>query len=291
MVIRMWLVGSFWFGDTVWRLPTWSGNGCVFVRHKVIIWFKTVGAPPTTSSFSTHHLDWAKATARQDEKHFLLDLVSLILEDWRQCIHHAVVNSHHNRVVAWCIIRPFMYTHPIRPLLLSTRYKCDLKSFCITRTDVHVPCTICTNTAMARRIDLLRNTGECVFDIIRPQIFFYEITDLITSAMAKAMFSSLSVARVVCLSVCLLAILRNNDWTDFHEICRVGGTWYKEQLESFSGYSIKPFEHRIFSHFFGGIHASKQHYRNNGWTDFHEIFRKGQTWHKEQYGTFSGCCS
>ena len=33
---------------------------------------------------------------------------------------------------------------------------------------------------------------------------------------------------LVCLSVCLLATLRKNGWSDFHEIFRVGVTWYKE---------------------------------------------------------------
>ena len=43
----------------------------------------------------------------------------------------------------------------------------------------------------------------------------------------------------VCLSVCLSASnITENGWTDFHEIFRVGGTWYKEQLGTFSGYSI-----------------------------------------------------
>ena len=60
----------------------------------------------------------------------------------------------------------------------------------------------------------------------------------------------------VCVSVCLLATLRKNSGTDFHEICRVGGTWYKEQLGTFSRCSMQPLEHRIFSHFFGAIHAS-----------------------------------
>ena len=42
----------------------------------------------------------------------------------------------------------------------------------------------------------------------------------------------------ICLSVCLLTTLRKNCWTDFHESFRVGGTWYKEQLGTFSGCSI-----------------------------------------------------
>ena len=42
----------------------------------------------------------------------------------------------------------------------------------------------------------------------------------------------------VCLSICLLATSRKNGWTDFYEVFRVGGTWYMEQLGTFSGYSI-----------------------------------------------------
>ena len=43
---------------------------------------------------------------------------------------------------------------------------------------------------------------------------------------------------LVCSSVCLLATLRKNGWTDFHEIFRVCGTWYKEQFGTFSRCSI-----------------------------------------------------
>ena len=96
---------------------------------------------------------------------------------------------------------------------------------------------------------------------IRIFVQYWGFCSQITSAMAKVMFSPLSVARVclfVCLSVCLLATLRKNGWMDFHEIIRIGGTWYKEQL-GYSWYSIQPLEHRTFSHFFGEIHDSKQH--------------------------------
>ena len=71
-----------------------------------------------------------------------------------------------------------------------------------------------------------------------------------TSAMAKVRFSSLSVALSVCLSVCLLATLRENDWTDFHEFFSVGGTWYKDQLGTFSGCSIQPMNTGILFHLF-----------------------------------------
>ena len=40
---------------------------------------------------------------------------------------------------------------------------------------------------------------------------------IITPAMAKVMFSSLSVALFVGRSACLLATLRENGWADFHD--------------------------------------------------------------------------
>ena len=93
----------------------------------------------------------------------------------------------------------------------------------------------------------------------------------VTSAMAKVMFSSLSLGLSVCLSVCL----------------RVDGTWYKEQLET--GCSIWPLEHRIFFPLFLRNPCLLAALQKNGWTDFHEIFRKGRTWHKEQAGIVPGC--
>ena len=96
------------------------------------------------------------------------------------------------------------------------------------------------------------------------------------------MFSSLSVG--FCLSVCLL---RTNGYTDFNEIFRGGGTWYKEQLGKFSGCSIKPLEHRDFFFTFSeeSMPFSSIAEKNSG-TDFHGIFRKGRTWHKEQSDSF-----
>ena len=67
--------------------------------------------------------------------------------------------------------------------------------------------------------------------------------------MAKVMFSSLSVALSVCLSACLLATLRKNGWTDFHEICRVCGTWYKEQWEHFQDVPVHPLNTDFFPTF------------------------------------------
>ena len=43
--------------------------------HSDVVGASPVGAAPTTASFSTQHLasmDWAKTTARQDEKHLSL---------------------------------------------------------------------------------------------------------------------------------------------------------------------------------------------------------------------------
>ena len=59
--------------------------GNKIVDHSDVVGAAPVGAAPTTSSFSTLHLaslDWAKATARRDEKHLFVfgDSVRLILE-------------------------------------------------------------------------------------------------------------------------------------------------------------------------------------------------------------------
>ena len=47
--------------------------GNKIVDHSDVVGASPVGAAPTTSSFSTEHLaslDWAKTTARRDEKQF-----------------------------------------------------------------------------------------------------------------------------------------------------------------------------------------------------------------------------
>ena len=47
------------------------------VDHSDVVGASPVGAAPTTSSFSTQHLaslDWAKTTARRDEKHLSLGI-------------------------------------------------------------------------------------------------------------------------------------------------------------------------------------------------------------------------
>ena len=93
----------------------------------------------------------------------------------------------------------------------------------------------------------------------------------------------------VCLSVCLLATLRKKGWTDFHEIFRVGGTWYKLIIRNI----VRIFYWTAWTQeFFPTLRRNPclvAALQENSWTDFHEIFRKGRTWHMEQFGTFSGC--
>ena len=51
--------------------------GDEIVDHSDVVGASSVGAAPTTSSFSTQHLasmDWAKTTARRDEKYLCLGI-------------------------------------------------------------------------------------------------------------------------------------------------------------------------------------------------------------------------
>ena len=61
--------------------------GNTIVDHSDVVGASPVGAAPTTSSLSTQHMasvDWAKATARRNEKHLSLGIrMRLILEVWR----------------------------------------------------------------------------------------------------------------------------------------------------------------------------------------------------------------
>ena len=103
---------------------------------------------------------------------------------------------------------------------------------------------------------------------------------------AMVMFSSF----LVCLFLSLLTTLRKNAWTDFHEICRESGTWYKAQSKKCSGCSILPLEHRKTFPTFSEKSVSVS-IRAIGLTDFYENLSKDWKWDKEQSGTFSGCCS
>ena len=52
--------------------------GDKIVDNSDVVGASSVGAAPTTSSFSTIHLtsmDWAKTTARRDEKHLSFELL------------------------------------------------------------------------------------------------------------------------------------------------------------------------------------------------------------------------
>ena len=78
--------------------------GNKIVDHADVVGASPVGSAPTTSSFSSEHMasmDWAKTTARLDEKTFGFgDLVCLILEVWwysaagSACLWNKTVNWH-----------------------------------------------------------------------------------------------------------------------------------------------------------------------------------------------------
>ena len=53
--------------------------GNKIIDHSDVVGASVVGAAPTTSSFSTS-MNWAKTTARQEEKHLILYVVCFILE-------------------------------------------------------------------------------------------------------------------------------------------------------------------------------------------------------------------
>ena len=57
--------------------------GNKIIDHSDVVWASPVGAAPTTSSFSTQHLaslDWAKTTARRDEKQLSLGIWCVLYE-------------------------------------------------------------------------------------------------------------------------------------------------------------------------------------------------------------------
>ena len=74
-----------------------SNIGRIFVGNKIadlsdVVEASPVGAVPTTSSFSTQHLasmDWAKTTARRDEKQLSIEIWCIILEVLRYIYQYA----------------------------------------------------------------------------------------------------------------------------------------------------------------------------------------------------------
>ena len=110
--------------------------------------------------------------------------------------------------------------------------------------------------------------------------------NLFTSAMAKVMFSLLSVALSVRLSVSNITEKRLNGFS-----WNLQGRWdFIEEtiVNIFNMFHLTPWTQDFFPLFRSNpcLLAALQ---KNGWTDFHEILRNRRTWHREQSGIFSGC--
>ena len=102
----------------------------------------------------------------------------------------------------------------------------------------------------------------------------------------------------VCVFVCLLTTLRENQWTNFHEIFRICWERFNEQSDFFfffwggggRGVCLTSCIHGFVLYVFKEIRFCDQH---NGKTDgriFMKFFGKGRTWDNEHSGTFLGSC-
>ena len=109
--------------------------GNKIVDHSDVVGASPVGTAPTTSSFSTYHLasmDWAKATARQDERHFSLGIVCLLYwrfygnflsqSPWKSLVHGPRPGKHVGPVVNLLFIIMFKI-RKIKPNSGSVRQK------------------------------------------------------------------------------------------------------------------------------------------------------------------------
>ena len=84
------------------RSHTLAGNK--IVDHSDVVGALPVGAAPTTSSFSTHHwasMDWAKTTARWNEKHLSFEIwCPVVLEIWWYVILHWIFMEPHSVLIS-----------------------------------------------------------------------------------------------------------------------------------------------------------------------------------------------
>jgi len=83
----------------------------------------------------------------------------------------------------------------------------------------------------------------------------------------------------VSLFVSLLARLRENGWTDLHEIFREGAEWLWGNLIQFWVKSEKPRDAAMLISLSWTLRANRQ-------TDLHEIFREGVEWPRDDLITF-----
>ena len=75
----------------------------------------------------------------------------------------------------------------------------------------------------------------------------------------------------ICIFISLLARLRENGWTDLHEIFRESAEWPWDDLIQFWVKSEKPHDAAMLISLSATLWA-------NRWTDLHQIFRKGVEW-------------
>ena len=109
---------------------------------------------------------------------------------------------------------------------------------------------------------------------------------VITSAMAKVMFSPFSIGLSVSLSVCLLATLREKGWTDFQDRWDLVHRTFCNILAMLHLILYK----KNFFQIFRGNRCLLATLQNNGWGDFHEILAARWLWDKGHSRTFLGCC-
>ena len=133
---------------------------------------------------------------------------------------------------------------------------------------------------------------SCSHDLVLSYTIVWNFA-LVTSTMEKVMFSSLSVACLsvclsVCLPACLLATLRKTAERIFMKFSGKVGLDTRNNWQHFQDVPFNPLN-TGFPPLFRSNPCLLVALQKNGWTDFHEIFRKGRTWHREQSGTLSGC--
>ena len=95
----------------------------------------------------------------------------------------------------------------------------------------------CVERATQARLQLMKylRMPRSGFNMVSIIINWLNISYYCLGRTANVMFSSLLVCKFVCLCVCLLATLRENSRTDFHEIFRICWARYKEQSAKFGG--------------------------------------------------------
>jgi len=92
-------------------------------------------------------------------------------------------------------------------------------------------------------------------------------------------FVALFVCYFISFFVSLLARLRENGWTDLHEIFREGVKWPWDDVIQFLVNSEKPRDAVMLISLSATLRA-------NRWTDLHEIFREGVEWPWDDLVTF-----